>query len=284
MIHACGKVRRAGAMLALAAVTAMPLGAQESRDSLVARAQGEFDATRRVQLLRTALDPAASPLGQSWATGAQLMAQTLLDGHQDSLAYTWLRWAVRLSPSLAPDTVQFLPAVAAALRGAEMFVRRTSSAGDTLVSTSWRWPSPETQTGTGAIEVTAPDGAPGVRVAVTRVGGIALGESVSLAPGSYEVRAGAAGGDSVAVTREVLPGVTTVLAVKIRSVLADVPVQPQKPTVAPVVEPRRKKFPWAIVAIGAAGAGAAVALLSGGGEDTPTPPQTGTISISFPNP
>src|SRR4051794_10812423 len=103
----------AGAMLVVSAA-AGPLAAQQSRDSLVAQAQAEFDAGRRTELLREALNPALGPLTGSWSTGVELLAQTLLEDKQDSLAGTWLRWAARLSPSLQADTIQFLPTVAVA--------------------------------------------------------------------------------------------------------------------------------------------------------------------------
>jgi hypothetical protein len=108
------------------------------------------------------------------------------------------------------------------------------------------------------------------------------------APGSYTIRATATGYDSVHVTREVLPGVTTVLQVRLpASPIGQLATQappaaaPPVPTVPPVAQPRPgKKAPWAFVALGAGGAAVALVILL----HHSTPQTTGGLVIAVPNP
>jgi hypothetical protein len=271
---------RIGPLALLAGLVGAPAAhAQDTCDAIVARAANEFDATRRVQLLMAGVDPTTCPPRGSWTVGVQLLAQTLIEERQDSLAAVWLRWAVRLAPGMAPDSVQFLPRVVQAFRSARDFVNRTSVRGDSGVGTSWIWPAGPVATREGRFQV-ALSAAP-VRVDVPGLGTIAQGGSLALAPGSYRLTATASGFDSVAVTREVLPGVTTVLDVRVRPTLALQP-PPAPPPVARQSAPKqKKKFPLLLVAGGVAAVGAAAFLLSGKKENGPT---TGGITITFPNP
>jgi hypothetical protein len=259
------------------------LRAQDPRDTLVARAFNEFDTPRRVQLLMSAVNPNAGPPTGAWANGVQLLAQTLIEEGNDSLAGVWLRWAVRVSPSLQVDTVQFVPAVAAAFAGAHDFVERTRTPGDSLTTTTWLWPSQGKRDSPGQLQVSAPSITGPLQASAEGIGPLASGAAKELAPGSYAIRAGAAGYDDLAVTREVLPGVTTVLEFRLQrsANLAD----QGKPVIPDQIEPepKRKKFPWVIVLAGVAGAGAVAALAGGGGEEPPPPPPTtGGITIHFP--
>ena len=120
----------------------------------------------------------------------------------------WLRWAVRLSPALQPDTVQFLPKVVVAYRSARDFVLGTRAPGDSTAATTWLWPAQETGERVGRIQVAAAAMGVPVRVEVKGVGPIGVGGSIPLSPGSYQISASAAGYDSMQVTREVLSGVT----------------------------------------------------------------------------
>ncbi|HUF34685.1 MAG TPA: hypothetical protein VMN37_01985 [Gemmatimonadales bacterium] len=207
----------------------------------------------------------------------------------------YLRWAVRLSPDLQVDTVQFLPEVATAYAAAHTFVRGSRGAADSLGRTTWIWPAEGSTEGPGWLQVSAPSVGTGLRASVDGGGALLSGASVELAPGSYRVAASAPGHDSLAVTREVLPGVTTVLELRPtrRAVAAAEPPPGQRiPAATPAVEAApRKKFPWAIVVGGAAAAGAVVALAGGGGggdggggNPPPPPPTTGGITLTFPNP
>lgn len=252
------------------------LRAQVSRDSLVDRALTEFDATRQIQMLVTALNPSLGRPGASWSVAVQLLAQTLIDQRRDSSAAVWLRWAIRLSPDLQPDSVQFLPRTLVALRRARDFVVGTQAAGDTATVTYWLWPAQGADEASGRIQFGASTVA-GLQVSVD---GVRRDPSatVQLAPGSYQVNALAAAYDSVRVTREVLPGVTTVL----RFQLHQLPAQAAAPSPssgtsgqAPLVS-KGKRFPWVWAALGAAGAGTAAFFL--------LRHPTGSISVTVPNP
>ena len=157
-----------GLVLFLSVVGAGSLRGQDPRDAMVARAFNEFDAARRVQLLMSALNPTAGPPHGAWPVGVQLLAQTLIEDGQDSLAGVWLRWAVRLSPDLQPDTVQFLPKVVVAYRSARDFVLSTRASSDSAAATTWLWPAQDSgervgrlQVSTAALAVPAPLRRPG---------------------------------------------------------------------------------------------------------------------------
>ena len=267
------------------------LRAQDPRDAMVARAFNEFDTQRRMQLLVAALNPTAGPPRGAWPVGVQLLAQTLLEDGKDSLAGTWLRWAVRLSPDLQPDTVQFLPRVAEAYRAARTYVTRTRSNTDTLAPTTWLWNGQASSETQGKFQV-ASSSAP-LRVEIRGVGVVGPGGSVALNPGSYQIGVTAAGYDSVQVTREVLPGMTTVVDFRPVNRAAAVAAAPAAAQPQPAPAPRpatpapatasssKKKFPVLLVVGGAAAVGVAALLLAGGGDDEPT---TGGITVTFPNP
>jgi len=282
-------LRPHGLVLLLSVVAAGSLSGQDPRDAMVARAFNEFDAARRLQLLMSALNPTAGPPRGAWPVGVQLLAQTLIEDGQDSLAGVWLRWAVRLSPDLQPDTVQFLPKVVVAYRAARDFVLSTRAAGDSTAATTWLWPAQDTGERVGRIQVAAAAMGVPVRVEVKGVGPIGVGGSVPLSPGSYQISASAAGYDSMQVTREVLPGVTTVLEVRPRSALARVAPKvlppPGRPTPAPGAAPQKKKgFPVVWVVVGAGGAAALVAILAGGGGGGGGGgATTGGMSFTFPS-
>jgi len=276
-----------GLVLLLSVVGAGSLRGQDPRDAMVARAFNEFDASRRLQLLMSALNPTAGPPRGAWPVGVQLLAQTLIEDGQDSVAGVWLRWAVRLSPDLQPDTVQFLPKVVVAYRSARDFVLSTRAPGDSTAATTWLWPAQETVERVGRIQVAAAAMGVPVRVEVKGVGPIGSGGSIPLTPGSYQISGSAAGYDSMQVTREVLPGVTTVLEFRLRSALARVAPRalPLPAAPAPVAAPKKKKgFPVGLV-LGGAGAAVLVAVLAGGkggngGNGGGIPP--GSITITFP--
>jgi len=279
-----------GLGLFLSVVGAGSLRGQDPRDAMVARAFNEFDAARRVQLLMSALNPTAGPPHGAWPVGVQLLAQTLIEDGQDSLAGVWLRWAVRLSPDLQPDTVQFLPKVVVAYRSARDFVLSTRASSDSAAATTWLWPAQDSGERVGRLQVSTAALAVPARVFVEGVGLLGPGGSAPVAPGSYAVSVSAPGYDSVRVTREVVPGVTTVLDFRLRSALARVapPLQPPptRTTAASVAAPQKKKgFPVVLAVLGAGGAAALVAILAGGkgGGGTNGSP-TGGIIVTFPNP
>jgi hypothetical protein len=274
-------LRGVAALVLLAGVARVaPLRAQARRDSLVAAASAEFDAGRRVQLLVSAVSLDLGPPTEGpWATAVQLLAQTLIEEGQDAEAAAWLRWAVRLAPDLQPDTVQSLPQVVTAFRAARQFVRQTTTVQDSAMATSWIWPASAAGLETGRMQIAASAVPASAQLTVEGIGVVRAGAAQQLAPGSYAVLAWAAGYDSVRVTREVLPGVTTLLRPNLR--LAPTPRVPASQS--QIAQRPHKRFPWVIAALGVVGAGGVVALLAGGGGGGSTG-GTGGIIIHFPNP
>jgi hypothetical protein len=243
---------RLGQLVLLAGLGGAPaLRAQDPCEAKVTQALNEFDTARRIQLLMAALEPSACPPRGSWPIGVQLLAQTLIEDGKDSLAAVWMRWAVRLAPEMRADTVQFLPRVIQAFRTAKDFVGRTRVPVDSAVVTTWLWPTQPAGEPNGRLQVAA--STPPVQLNVTGVGAVGQGSGVSVAPGSYQIAATAAGYDTARVTREVLPGVTTLMLFHLRS-MAPVQVveQPQDTTHAPAAAPHKKGLPW-WVKVGAAG-------------------------------
>jgi len=287
MSYAIASMRFTWLLLLLTLVGRASVHGQDPRDAMVARAFNEFDAAQRLQLLMSALNPTSGPPRGAWPVGVQLLAQTLIEDGQDSLAAVWLRWAVRLSPDLQPDTVQFLPKVVAAYRSARDFVLSTRAPTDTAAATTWLWPAPDTRERTGRLQIAGSNLAAPLRIDVRGVGPIGPGGSVPLNPGSYQISAAAAGYDSVRVMREVLPGVTTVLEFHLRSALAQVaptkPAAPAKTTPAPGAAQQQKKkgFPVGWVVLGAGAAAGLVAILAGGGGGGGA--TTGGMTVTFPN-
>jgi len=209
-------------VLQLSLVGSASVRAQDPRDAMVARAFNEFDAAKRLQLLMSALNPTSGPPRGAWPVGVQLLAQTLIEDGQDSIAAVWLRWAIRLSPDLQPDTVQFLPRLVSAYRTARDFVSQTRSPTDSEAGTTWQWPGPGTADKAGHLQIGASAVTVPVRLDVRGVGPIGPGGNVPLNPGSYQITASAPGYDSVRVTREVMPGVTTLLDFRLRAAFAQV--------------------------------------------------------------
>jgi len=248
-------LRCVSCLLAISLAGAVELGAQNPRDSLIAKAKEEFDAAQRIRLLVSALDPAYGPPQGPWGDGVQLLAQTMIDDGRDSVATLWLRWAVRLSPGMQPDTVQFPPQVTAAFLAARRFVNQTSTAGDIVTRTTWLWPSQGMSEAIGRIQV-APTGLTlPVQVSVEGTGLLRPGSSALVVPASYVIGAAATGYDSVHVTREVLPGATTVLEFHLRQ--TPLPVATHTPLASP--QKHRRGIP-ALVWV-AAGAGGLFAIL-----------------------
>ena len=259
-----------------------PARAQYPCDAMILRAMNEFETARRVQILVEALNP--GPRCGAWGVAVQALAQTLIEDGRDSLASVWLRWAARRDRDLQPDTLQFLPKVIDAYRAARAFVNSTRNRGDSLTEISWLWSSTGGIDAFGRIQVSSGEGVAGLRVAILGVGLAGAGGSLPIAAGSYDIVASAPGFDTLRVTREVLPGVSTVLAFRLKRSAAQVAVRPPPAPPQPVpgrtVEPKKKKkFPVLLVVGGVGVAAGAVFLL--GGKPEPT---TGSITFTFPNP
>ena len=268
-MNAC-TVRHCAALLpVLYLAWSAEVSAQNPRAETVRRAVAELDAGRRVNLLAVALNPLAGPVDTAWASAVQMLAEALLERGDVRLAAVWLRWALRQTPDLKADTVRFLPEVAVALQAAREFVARTRTPDDSLPREEWRWPAQDVLAGQGRLQVDASiPAAASVWVSGEGMDTTLVTQALALAPSSYGLQARAPGYRDAAITREVLPGVTTVVAFRLRPL----PVQvAQAPAAAPpvprrpaAVAPKRKGFPWLWVGVGAAAVtGGTLALLGG---------------------
>jgi len=210
------KLRGCAALVTLMFLAASgPARAQETREALIRggiQAYDQFETARAMELLQAGIDPNAGPPDSLWRVGVQLYAQILLEEGEDDLAAVWLRWALRLDPDLAVDSVTFLPELVRAYRLARDYVA-ASVGGQAQADTRWRWAPRGVTRGSGALTVDRPELAVPVRLTISEVGALTPGSPVELAAGSYEVLAEAEGYDAIRLTREVLPGVTTRLAV-----------------------------------------------------------------------
>jgi len=247
-------------------------------------AYNNFDPQRALPLLRRGVDLKAGPRDSLWALGVQYLVQILYERADQAGARTWIRWAVRLTPDFKLDTLNLLSQVIAEFRSA----RATTTAGpdDARVVTEWVWPPTDPGAGQGRLEL-LPNGTP-ASLTVTVNGG-PFDTRLSLPAGSYAIEARAPGYLPARITREVLPGITTLLVFSLQrepliAVAPPLPAPGQRPVPAPPVAQKKKgHFPWAIVALGAVAGGAAV-LLGGKGGGGGGQPSTGTIGVRFPNP
>jgi len=163
-------------------------------------------------LLTAGMNPAAGPRDSLWVAGLHRLAHILLQSGHDSLAAVWLRWALRQKPDVAVDTLNFPPTVGNAFALAQ----GVTSGGqrDTVTETLWEWPaSPSGRLRPGAIRVER-SGVP-LSAFVEGVGMLTPGEPRALPYGTYRVLMSAPGHARVWIEREVLPGVTTVVRLRL---------------------------------------------------------------------
>ena len=227
------------------------------------------------------MDPKAGPRDSLWALGVQYLAQILYEQGDEAGARAWIQWAVRLSPAAKLDTLNLLSPVIAAFQKAR--AATVLGPDDARATTEWTWPSTDPGSGPGRIEL-RPEGAP-AGATVTVAGHGTLSPRLSLPAGSYEIEARAPGYRPVRVTREVLPGVTTLLGFALQPEVPVAVAGPRPAPAPPVAAKKKGQFPWAVVVLGGLGAGAAAALLGGkGGSGSGGQPTTGSITIRFPNP
>ena len=260
--------RLAGALALATLAVAAPLAGQATRQELVARAQNEFDPARRVQLLTSALDPSQGPPDSSWVLATQELAQTLIVEGKESLATTWLRWAVRQAP-IEPDTVKFLPSVVAAVREAKRAVGAAQTAQDATAVTSWMWAAPGSAVDEGILRI-SPGSTPSLAIEVEGIGAIPVGTDVSLRSGSYALSASAPQHTGARSTREILPGVTTVVEFR----LAATGIKPDQPV---ATAKKKSKVPYIAAGVGVVAAVCLLAICKGEDEEP-----TGSISVTFP--
>ena len=200
--------------LVVSALIGSPVAhAQQARnDQLRAgfQAYDDLDPARAQTLLRGALNPAGGPPDSLWQRGVQMLAQILVEEDRAAEAQTWLRWGFRIAPNMVMDTVTFLPDVVTAARAART-AAAAPSPGDAVTRTSWEWSAPGAPAGQGRLRVLAPNVSAPVNALVQ--GGVVIqsGGQTTVAAGTFNVQAAAENFLPTQVTREVLPGITTVL-------------------------------------------------------------------------
>lgn len=177
-----------------------------ARDSLNAgtNAYGRADFDAAVRLLPFGLvNNLAARHDQLWVVGVQRLADALIARGRDSLATTWLRWALREYPDIPLDTTLTSELRAAVARARESLPR---GRGDPLTTTTYEWGA-AAPAGQGSIRlVRGPDS---VRADIRRIQ-LTAGTGRALASGTYTIRFSIR--DSLySVERELLPNVTTVL-------------------------------------------------------------------------
>ncbi len=233
--------RNAGLVLLAALAISSSARAQQTRNDRIAAAFNAYDNFQPDQafdLLRAAVNPSEGPQDSLWFRGVQLLAQILIERNQQTDAGAWLRWAFRLAPNASVDSLNFVPELVSAARGARSAVAG-GSPGDSVTRTTWQWVAPGAGEARGMMRVESPGMAQPVRALVQGVGMTQSGGSLTLAPGTYEVQAAAEGYLTAQVRREVLPGVTTVLSFNLTPVGIAVapPVAAPPPRIAPPAPP-----------------------------------------------
>jgi hypothetical protein len=281
------------------ALAPVPVHAQANRAAIVDSARSlidDFKERQSISLLQRAVNPALGALDATWARGVQLLAQTLLQTSQRDEANAWLRWALRLSPSLQVDSVNFTPALVAAFLEARTFV--ASARPVPRATVRFDWATATAAGGFGDLRVDRTGGDSNQPVQLTVNGEfLDVGRPRRLAPGSYRILARATGLPDADVATEVLPGVTTVVTVDVTSAVAAVPAAVQPPTAEPSnpVPPRNtpingegqpKKRSKLLPILGGIAVGGIIAAVAGGGggggEKKTITPTTGTLRIPLP--
>ena len=195
-------------VLSLCTMIAPLLTAQETRAGIIQQALSEFDEDRAFALLRSGVDPTLpDPLDSLWAIGVMSLVEIVY--RQDpAKADAWLRWAVRLRPEMQVDTLAFLELMPAYHDARAFVLPRVQD--DSLVETEWRWGVPAQEVTRGMLELTA-SVPTDVQVQIEGIETISVGREVFLETSSYSLIASADGYLPASVTREVLPGVKTVV-------------------------------------------------------------------------
>jgi hypothetical protein len=211
----------------VAAIFATPglARAQADREDLVNRGIDQyldFQPDSAIAYLMAAVDPNIAAPDDMLKRGVQFLAQTLLSEGEEDLANLWMRWAVRHFGEMQIDSAEFddPESIGNAYYSAMGFVG-ASTADDSIAQTTWEWPEFGVPENSGTMRLVQEGLTPVVTVAIRGRGTLQPGESISLAPGSYVVSASATGFEGVEVTREVLPGVTSVLGFDLVSIVVE---------------------------------------------------------------
>ena len=199
--------------LVLLVIAAGHAPAQTGRRALAAGNERYLLADYRgaLPLLVRGLDPKAGPLDGPWVQGVERLADVLLVLRQDSLAETWLRWAARLDADFQVDEEVVPPTVARAARAARAFVDSTPH--DRFVArVAFNWLAAGAN-GPGTVRLERASIPITARIGADQF--LRGGESRRLPPGSYNVVVSAPGYLPTRLTVELLPGVTTQIAVSL---------------------------------------------------------------------
>lgn len=193
-----------------------PARAQNDRRALIGRAAAEFDAAAGAHMLMEAMAPGLGAPDSLWATAGYDLAAVLIQRlDREQLADVVLRMVARHAPTWPIDRLTYPPSVVNAFTEAARAVAAQSDADETgIVSDSWRWPASFDLAARGSLEISSTDPAARLSLTIPANGQTAADGRLDLAPGSYTLVAAADGYETVQVTREVLPGVTTRLTVE----------------------------------------------------------------------
>lgn len=198
------------------AIFVFPTAAQaQSRADLLRQAStalDDFEPARAIRLARAALNPALGPLDTTWVRGVHVLTQVLLEEQQQPVAQVWARWAMRVQPALAIDSVNFLASVATTLREARTAAAQTSA--DAATRTTYAWPVATSEATEARFRVAT--GAAPVNVLVRGIGLVGA-QGLVVPPGTYELEVSSTGFLPLRVTREALPGVTSEFAFTLTS-------------------------------------------------------------------
>jgi len=192
-------------------LSAVPLAAQQTRQALIEQARNEFDEATRLDLLTRAADPGLSARDSLWAIGVFDLAQNLIGSGQAAQGALWLRWAARHGGRWTIDRAYYSPSTVAAYDQAVPAVQTEGGTDTSDVATSWRWPEGFDAGAPGSLEVATAEPSVPLTVSVEGRGTVEPGGSLALAPATYQIVAEAPGYETLRVTREILPGATTML-------------------------------------------------------------------------
>lgn len=269
-------------LLAFSSPTVLTAQQQPDRATLIRSgliAADSFDFDRAVLRLTAGLDPSLGAPDLLWRRCLARLTEVYLNLGRDSIAAYFMRWAIRLDPEFVIDREALAGSAFAAARA---FVDASSTDGDSLVTPSWGWAEVTPTDTAGRLRITPIVLPIRAQIIVGDEGPIEPGSTQSVPSGSYEVEVQAPGYQPIRVTREVLPGITTVLA--FRPIRADIAQQEAPPGTPQIGGPRRGGgFPVPVALLGILGAGAAaVFLLTGGDDPGGSTAETGGIIINLP--
>jgi hypothetical protein len=253
-------IRTTLAALVVIAAFSPSAQAQGSRADLLRQATtayDDFEIPRAALIARAAVNPALGARDTTWARGVHFLTQLLIEDNRAAEAAIWAKWAMRLEPTLAIDTVNFQRAVVDALTAARTAAVRT--AGDDATRETYVWPT-ATATTTEARLRLAPSAA-NPSVLIRGQGILASGPGLTLPAGTYDLEVTASGSLPLRLTREALPGVTIELSFTFTSEAA------AAATLAADIRTRvdRSVVPLTVTRFGVATAACAVGATASGG-------------------